>query len=53
MEKVTLYKKDSKGKIRTWSIQTDGPQIKQLSGILGSDKLVEHTKDAKPKNVGK
>lgn len=53
MEKTTLYKKDSKGKIRTWSIRTEGADIVQLSGILGSDKLVEHRKTAKAKNVGK
>lgn len=53
MEKVTLYKKDSKGKIRTWSIRTEGADIIQLSGILGSDNLVEHRKTAKGKNVGK
>lgn len=53
MEKVTLYKKDSKGKIRTWSIETQGADIVQLSGVLGSDNLVEHRKTAKAKNVGK
>lgn len=53
MEKVTLYKKDSKGKIRIWSICTEGPEVVQLSGLLDSDKLVEHRKTAKAKNVGK
>lgn len=53
MDKKTLYKKDSKGKIRIWSIWTEGADIVQLSGLLGSDKLVEHRKTAKAKNVGK
>lgn len=49
----TLYKKDSKDKLRFWSIFRDGADIVQLSGIVGTDSPVEHRKTATPKNVGK
>lgn len=48
----TLYKKDSKGKIRVWSIHTKGSDLIQKSGLLDG-KLVENTKTCKSKNVGK
>lgn len=48
----TLYKKDSKGKIREWTICTIDDELIQKSGIVDG-KLVEHNKLCKPKNVGK
>ena len=48
----TLYKKDSKGKIRVWSIYTRGADLIQKSGLL-EGKLVENVKTCKSKNVGK
>lgn len=51
--KVTLYKKDSKDNIRFWSIWTEGADIVQESGIVGTDNPVENRKTAKAKNVGR
>lgn len=48
----TLYKKDSKGKIRQWTISTIDDELCQKSGIVDG-KMVEHSKLCKPKNVGK
>lgn len=53
MKPVTLYKKDSKGKIRFFTIVTEGSEIVQQSGIVGTDSPVEHRKTAKAKNVGR
>lgn len=52
MEKQTYYKKDSKGKIRQWSIWTDGGDLLQEAGLVDG-KLVPHTKTCKIKNKGK
>lgn len=48
----TLYKKDSKGKIRIWNISTLDDKLVQESGILDG-KLVIHSKICTPKNIGK
>jgi len=48
----TLYKKDTKGKIRIWNVWIDGDKIIQESG-LNEGKLVTHEKTCKPKNIGK
>ena len=48
----TLYKKDSKGKLRILSIETDHGDLIQTSGLFDGKK-VEHRKTCKPKNVGK
>lgn len=48
----TLYKKDSKGKIRTLELSTEGSLFVQVSGIIDGKK-VRHEKECKPKNVGK
>lgn len=50
---TTLYKKDSKGNIRFWSISTEGADIVQKSGIVGTDSPVENRKTATAKNVGR
>lgn len=51
MEKTTLYSKDSRGKIRVWSVWTEGAEILMESGILNGTLKVER-RAAKPKNVG-
>lgn len=51
MEK-TLYKLDSKSKIRVWNIWTEDGMLIQEAGILGG-KLVQHSKQCKSKNIGK
>lgn len=48
----TLYKLDSKNKIRIWTIETNGDVIIQKSG-LKDGKLVTHKKVSTPKNIGK
>lgn len=48
-----LYKKDSKGNIRFWSVTTEGADIIQHSGIVNTDSPVEHRKTATTKNVGR
>jgi len=48
---TTIYKKDSNGKVRYITIGNFGAVITQQSGIVGSDKFVEHSKTATGKNV--
>lgn len=50
--KKTLYKKDSKGKMRVLIISVEQGDLVQTSGLLDG-KLVEHRKTCKPKNLGK
>ena len=47
-----LYKKDSKGKIRTLEIKADNGNLIQVSGLI-KGKKVTHSKLRPPKNVGK
>lgn len=48
----TLYKKDSKGKLRVLNIWAEGADLVQTSG-LADGKLVEARKTCKGKNLGK
>lgn len=48
----TLYKKDSKGKIRVLHISVEGDELVQQSGLLGGA-LVEARKKCTAKNIGK
>ena len=48
----TLYKLDSKNKIRVWTVETEGDNLIQKSGVKDG-KLVTHSKLCKPKNIGK
>lgn len=48
----TLYKKDTKGKIRFLKITTDEGLLTQESGVLGG-KSVTHESTSKPKNIGR
>lgn len=48
----TLYKKDSKGKIRICNIFVEEDELIQESGLLNG-KLVTHRKTCTPKNIGK
>jgi len=48
----TVYKKDTKGKIRMTNVSTYKGVITQQSGLVGGN-LTTHTSEAKPKNVGK
>ena len=48
----TLYQRDSKGKIRQWSVRTEDETIIVEHGIQGGKLQTQITK-AKPKNLGK
>jgi len=48
----TVYKKDSKGKIRMTTVSASEGIVTQESGLVGGA-LTVHTSEAKPKNVGK
>lgn len=48
----TLYKKDTKGKIRMLRISTDNGLLTQESGLLDG-KTVTHESVSKPKNIGR
>lgn len=50
---IILYKKDSKGKDRFISIGAFGSTIIQESGLVDTYSPVIHTKEVKPKNVGR
>lgn len=50
--KETVYKKDSKGKIRMTTVSASEGIVTQESGLVGGA-LTVHTSEAKPKNVGK
>jgi len=49
---MILYKKDSKGKIRTLEITTDGNLLLQISGLKDGAK-VTNKRACTPKNIGK
>lgn len=49
---TSLYKKDSKGKLRVLNIYTEGADLVQSAGLLDGN-LVTNRKTCKPKNVGK
>lgn len=51
--KTTLYKKDSRGKIRFWTIWSEGTEVKQEYGLLDTDSPTTSVKKATAKNVGK
>jgi ATP-dependent DNA ligase len=49
----TIYKKDSKGKLRFLTIRTEGNKLFQESGLLDTDSPIIHSKECKGKNIGK
>lgn len=51
----TLYKQDTNGRLRSWSVEVDGdqPQYRTLSGIIDMKMNTTKWKVAKEKNVGK
>jgi DNA ligase-1 len=50
---TTIYKKDTAGNIRYLKIYTEGANMLQESGILGTDSPILHAKACKAKNVGR
>lgn len=49
----TLYKKDTKGKVRYLKVWSEGATIFNESGLIETDSPVIHTKEAKGKNIGR
>lgn len=49
----TLYKVDTKGKTREWSIEVLGDKYRTISGLVDGEKVTSAWTVAKPKNVGK
>lgn len=52
MDKRTLYKEDSQGTLRFWSIWTEGNEVVQEYGVVGG-KPIQNRKECEAKNVGK
>lgn len=52
MNKRTLYKEDSQGTLRFWSIWTDENELIQEYGVVGG-KPIRNSKECEAKNVGK
>lgn len=51
--KKTIYKKDTKNKIRFLELKVEYDSFIQTSGVVGTENPVVHKKTCKPKNVGK
>jgi ATP-dependent DNA ligase len=49
---MIIYKKDSKGNIRSLEIYAEDGRLYQISGLIDGAK-VTHEKECKPKNIGK
>ena len=49
----TIYKIDSKGKVREWCMELDGHRYRTVAGIKDGAQVISGWKDAKPKNVGR
>ena len=49
----TIYKVDSKGKVREWRMEIDGANYRTVAGIQGGQQVVSGWKEAFPKNVGR
>lgn len=50
---MILYKIDTKGKHRFLEIKTEGSKLVQISGLIGTDNPIVHSKICKGKNIGK
>ena len=51
--KKTIYKKDTKDKIRFLELEVKFDLLYQNSGVLNTENIITHIKVCKPKNVGK
>ena len=49
----TIYKLDSKGKLRFLTIMTEGSEVVQISGLVGTDSPVENRSRCVGKNTGR
>jgi DNA ligase-1 len=53
MVRETLYKIDSKGKVREWRMEIDRDRFRTVSGIKGGKQVVSEWKQTFAKNVGR
>ncbi len=49
----TIYKIDSKGKVREWCMELDGNRYRTVAGIKDGAQVISGWKEAHPKNVGR
>ena len=49
----TIYKVDSKGKVREWRMEIDGANYRTVAGVQGGQQVVSGWREAFPKNVGR
>lgn len=49
----TLFKRDSKGKIREWTIEIEGDKHRAIAGLQDGKKVISKWTVAEPKNIGK
>lgn len=49
----TLYNIDSKGKVRIWYLESDGPRYRAISGLKDGKKVTSEWTTCEPKNVGR
>ncbi len=52
-EHATLYKTDSKGKVRVWKMEVDGNKYRSISGLEDGEKIVGDWTVVEGKNVGR
>lgn len=50
---TTLYKKDTKGNLREWTMICEGDKYWTVSGLVSGEKVTSAPTVAKPKNVGR
>lgn len=48
-----LYKRDSRGELREWSMEVSGDRYRTISGLVSGKKTISEWKVAYPKNSGK
>lgn len=49
----TLYKYDTKGKLRIWRMEIDGPRYRTIAGLADGEQVTSEWTTAKPKNTGR
>ncbi len=49
----SLYKLDSKGKVREWRMEVEGNQYRTIAGLKDGNQVTSGWTTAKPKNVGR
>ena len=53
MMQDTLYKRDTKGKVREWRMEIDGARYRTISGLQDGEQVTTEWTVAKGKNVGR